>query len=108
MVWRCARSARRRGHRCIVVGRAASSPGEDGVETAISGDGELMSRMRGECALGLAWHRYAVLKLGISFGELSFGVRNRRCFGWRWRLVGHISVHSSKARDREVFLGSSA
>jgi hypothetical protein len=73
MVWRCARSARRRGHRCIVVGRAASSPGEDGVETAISGDGELMSRMRGECALGLAWHRYAVLKLGISFGELSFG-----------------------------------
>ena len=43
------------------------------METAISGDGELMSRMRGECALGLAWHRYAVLKLGISFGDLNLG-----------------------------------
>jgi len=39
----------------------------------ILGDGELMSRMRGECALGLAWHRYAVLELGIICGDLSLG-----------------------------------
>jgi hypothetical protein len=73
MVWPSARAARCRDHRCIAAGRAVSSPGADGAGTAILGDGELMSRMRGECALGLAWHRYALLKLGMFFGDLSLG-----------------------------------